>query len=214
VGGGTRHPGGAALDHCGARAHRPWRARVQGAWASRPWASRSWASRAAGLHQPTHCRPLRSILEAILGALSLSACGDRAGSTRLCPTLATDRCHTCAPVILVLLRRVPGLLPICPTVPRGMEAGNSHATIERIYTSPRDRGGGVSGVGCPRTARARREPSRHGFSALRLTQAALSPLHSRRPEGRILPSHVERPVGTLSPRIGMDRCSLTYAAFG
>jgi hypothetical protein len=123
-GGDTRHPGGAALDQCGARAHRPWRARIQGPWPSRPWA---W--KAAGLHQPAHRRPLRSILEAILGTLPLSTGSDRTTSTCLCPAPATDRCRASAAIMLVLLRRVPSLLPVCPTVPRGMEAGNPHTTI-------------------------------------------------------------------------------------
>jgi len=33
VGGVTRHPGGAARNQCSARAHRPWRGRVQEVWA-------------------------------------------------------------------------------------------------------------------------------------------------------------------------------------
>ena len=65
---------------------------------------RAWASRAAGLHQPTPRRPLRSLLEAILGALS--ARGDGAASPGLCRTLAAP-----APV-LVLLRRRASLLPV------------------------------------------------------------------------------------------------------
>jgi hypothetical protein len=89
------------------------------------------------------------------------------------------------PVILVLLRGLPSLLPLCPTVPRGMEGGDPHATIDSTCTRPRDRTGRENGVGCPRMARARWEPPRHGVSASRLTQAALPPPHGERPEGRL-----------------------------
>ena len=140
VGGDTRHTGGAALDQCGPRAHRPWRA----------WIQKPWVQRPASLHQAEHRRAIWGILGTTLGALSLPTRRDRAIPTGLRPTLTAGRSPASSPApILVLLRRVPSLLPLCPTVCRRMEAGDPHTTIESTCTSPRDRGGGESGVGFP-----------------------------------------------------------------
>jgi hypothetical protein len=110
-------------------------------WVARRVAWRWVVGRPMGHHRD------RAILGAVLGAilgrilggiletvclwlsLCLPPCRHRALHPALCATLSAGRRPAPATSLLVLLQPSPGVLPLCPAVPRGMAGRRPYATI-------------------------------------------------------------------------------------